>query len=358
MGENREPESGVQMAVSHSADAAVARREAKALAEAVGFGGRDVEEIVLAAGELATNLVKHAPGGTLSLSPVCEDGRAGIEIDSVDAGPGIEDVEEAVADGFSTAGSLGYGLGTVNRLMDGFDVTSPLAGGRGTRILCTRWLRREEPRPADPPLSFGVATRAYPGMAVNGDAFVIRRWGSSALAAVIDGVGHGPHAHRAAWSARRYVETHYDQPLKQIFQGVARNCRTTRGVVMAIARFDFGLQNGAAAAEEAPVGGIRLTFASVGNIEARVLKATERCSFIVRRGILGANAPDPVVTEHPWEPGSILLLFSDGLKTHWRPEEFPTIEQESASNIARLLVTKLGRDTDDATAVVVCGARP
>src|SRR6266508_1579635 len=216
--------------IARASDVHVARRAARAMALAIGFEAKVSEEIVIAVSELASNLVKHARGGKLTLTPVNDGGRVGIHVESHDCGPGIADVEQAMADGFSTAGSLGCGLGTVNRLMDRFDITSQRGGGAGTRIVCTRWLRVDHPPLSPGPLEFGAATPSYPTMPVNGDAFVIKRWNASALVAVIDGLGHGPYAHRAAQTARQYVETHVDQPLEAIFRGVGRTCRATRGV--------------------------------------------------------------------------------------------------------------------------------
>src|SRR5262249_35108513 len=133
---------------------------------------------------------------------------------------------------------------------------------------------------------FGAATRAYRLGPVNGDAFVFKRWEHFALAGLIDGLGHGQRAAQAALTARQYVETHYAQPLRSIFRETGRACRSSRGVVMALARFDLKSE--------------KLSFASIGNIEARLLGGETRPKFIVRRGIVGGDAPEPAVTEHPW----------------------------------------------------------
>ncbi|MCL4367924.1 MAG: ATP-binding protein/SpoIIE family protein phosphatase [Actinobacteria bacterium] len=327
--------------VAHSADFNRARQLAGSLATDLGFKEKAVEEIILVVSELATNLVKHAGGGTLTLTPLSAP--AGIEIESLDSGPGIPDARRATADGFSTAGSLGYGLGTVNRLMDDLEITA-LPDGRGTRVVCRRGVRRNSVSVTPFPLSFGVATRPYPGLAVNGDAFVIRRWGNAALVGIIDGLGHGQAAHLAAETARQYVETHFDQPLDALFRGTARACGSTRGVVMALARFDCASW--------------KLAFASVGNVEARVFGGRQAMSFMVRRGVIGLNAPSPVVTEHPWQPSNVMVLHSDGLKTHWRWEDFPNLEGRPADIIARDLLRALARDEDDATVMVVQGNLP
>jgi serine/threonine protein phosphatase PrpC len=224
--------------------------------------------------------------------------------------------------------------------MDELDVIS--RPGTGTSIVCKRWLRLDIPPALACPLSFGVATRPCPLMSVNGDTFVIKQWGESALVGVIDGVGHGPFAHSAAQDARQYVERHYDQPLADIFLGVARTCRATRGVVMGLARFDWGKGT--------------LTFASVGNVEARVFDSPAPMNFVVPRGILGLTARRPVVTQHRWAPSNVMVLYSDGLITHWRWSDFPHLAEASATVAAQELLRAFAREADDATVVVVKSA--
>lgn len=324
------------LAIGHPSDVPAARRAAKLMAESLGFDPEASEEIGLAVSELASNLCRHASGGTLELTPAQEANRCVLAVESVDEGPGIPDVELAQTDGYSTAGSLGYGLGVVNRLMDELEIMS--RPGSGTRIACRRWLRERATGAIRCPIAFGVATRAHPRMGANGDAFAIRRWKESALVAVIDGLGHGQFAHRAAQAARSYVEDHYDQPLAAIFRGTERACRATRGVVMALARFDWGQG--------------RMSFASIGNIEARVLGASESINFHIRRGVLGGGAPSPVVTEHPWQTHYLLVLHTDGLRSSWSWKDFPDLHREPASRIAQRLLRVLAKDEDDATVVV------
>ena len=330
------------MPVCHDSDVGAARRSARHLAEGLGFEATAAEEIVLAVSELASNLVKHAHGGMLTLTPVTANGRAGIMIEASDQGPGVPDINEVLADGFSTTGSLGNGLGAVNRLMDEFDATS--VPKVGTRIVCRKWIRERPCRAGPYPLDIGAASRpCYPN-SDNGDAFVIKQGGESVLVGVIDGLGHGELAHHAALAAREYVESHFDLPLEGIFRGVDRACRGTRGVVMALARFDWRRDC--------------LVSASVGNIEARVFPASRVNYFEVRRGIIGLNAPNPIVKENAWPVENMLVLHSDGLRTHWTWEEFPGLPGQPASETAQTLLLTLAKDDDDATVVVVRSARP
>ncbi|MFB3766141.1 MAG: anti-sigma regulatory factor [Methanotrichaceae archaeon] len=330
-------------------DVSIARNCAKNMARMIGFGPTASEEISLVVSELASNLIKHAEEGSITLLPLAENDYVGVQIESEDKGPGIENVEQAMADGFSTVGSLGFGLGTANRLMDEFTIASQCRQpDRGTHIICKRFVKKDKPKISSCPLEFGIATRAHPMMNVNGDTFVIKQWGTSALIGVIDGVGHGQYALRAAQAARQYIETHYDQPLSSIFLGVGRACRATRGVVMSLARFDW----------TEDLSAINLTFSGIGNVEMRVVGKQEPMKFLVRRGILGVNATNPIVTEHPWKPNYVMVLHSDGISAHWNWTDFPEIAQASAEVAARRLLQRLAREDDDATAIVVRGRNP
>jgi anti-sigma regulatory factor (Ser/Thr protein kinase) len=230
----------VLITVVHGSDVNEAHQGAQAMALAIGFDETAGAEVALAVRELGANLLKQTKGGTLTLTPLVDGRRVGMQVISQDRGPGIADVEQALRDGFSTAGGLGYGLGAVNRLMDEFDIVSEPGMSGGTWIACRRWLRADVRRTMPGPLTFGAASRPHPRMTANGDAFVIKCWGEGVLVAVIDGLGRGPFAQRAAQTARQYVESHVDQPLDVIFRGVGRACRATRGVVMTLARFDRG----------------------------------------------------------------------------------------------------------------------
>ncbi len=306
------------------------------MADALGFPQQAREEIALAATELATNLIKHAGGGTLTVTPI-EGARVGLELEASDTGPGIRDVEQALGDRYSTAGTRGTGLGAVNRLMDELDIVSQ--PGRGTRVVCRKWLREHRASARACPLDIGVASRPRLSTDVNGDSFVVVHWPESVLVGVIDGLGHGHFAHRAAQAARLYVQSHFDSPFDQIFRGTGRACRATRGVVMALARFDWGSG--------------RLAFASVGNVLVRVFPRSDPFRFVVRRGVIGLNAPPPAATEHDWPPGHMLVMHSDGVSTHWRWSDYPGWVDAPAADIAQDLLRTKAKAEDDATVLVV-----
>ncbi len=323
--------------IGHNAEIALARRAAKQLAEEIGINVLGCEEIALATSELASNLVKHAGGGILVLTPLSLPPRHGLQIESIDNGKGIPNIPKAMTDGYSTANSLGNGLGAINRLMDEFDITSRI--GAGTHIVCRKWVRKDESTLNYCPYDIGVATRPKPGFDINGDDFVVKSWVGKTLVGVIDGLGHGELAHQASLAARTFIESHYDLPLDTLFRGVGFSCQKTRGCVMALACFDWERKT--------------IHFASVGNIEARVIGSPKTINFIVRRGIVGVNSPDPHVTVHGWEPDYMLALYSDGLISHWNWQDFPQLIDKPASQVAENLLHHLARPTDDATILIV-----
>jgi anti-sigma regulatory factor (Ser/Thr protein kinase) len=329
----------VTFGVTGPADVKRVNNSARDFARGIGFSPAECEEIALAVTELGSNLVKHAGGGAIKLNSLESGDRKGIQIESEDSGPGLPDVELAVTDGFSTAGGLGDGLGAVNRLMD--DVQFHPRTQSGLRILCQRWVRPSARKFSARWLEFGAATRACKLLPENGDTFVIRQWDGHALAGVIDGLGHGKMAQRASQAARQYVEQHFDQSLEGLFRGVGRVCRSTRGVVMALARFDFARQT--------------VSVGSVGNVEVRLIGSSGPFNLVVRRGILGLNAPDPVVSEHPWTQSSLLIIYSDGVR-HWQGDELRNLARERPAAIARQLLKKLGKIEDDATVLVAMNA--
>ncbi|MEW6184255.1 MAG: anti-sigma regulatory factor [Thermodesulfobacteriota bacterium] len=102
-----------------------------------GFSLVDRTKMVTAASELARNALDYGGGGTAGLEILSEDGRQGIRLIFQDHGPGIQDVEQALRDGFSTSGGLGLGLGGSKRLVNEFTIRS--ASGEGTRVEVTRW---------------------------------------------------------------------------------------------------------------------------------------------------------------------------------------------------------------------------
>ena len=64
--------------------------------------------------------------------------RVRMEVVAEDAGPGIENLEKAMEDNFSTGGTMGVGLPGTRRLMDEFHIDTCPA--QGTRVTVRKWI--------------------------------------------------------------------------------------------------------------------------------------------------------------------------------------------------------------------------
>lgn len=117
-----------------------ARRAVLERAKALEFSAIDSTKLVTAASELGRNAMVHGQGGTMSMCPLRLDGRIGLQLVFEDRGPGIADIGQAMTDGFTTAKSLGLGLGGARRLVSDFSIESQ--PGQGTRVTVVLWKRR------------------------------------------------------------------------------------------------------------------------------------------------------------------------------------------------------------------------
>jgi serine/threonine-protein kinase RsbT len=139
-----------ELQILPSTSSAAVQAFVRAFARRAGAGVRDEWCVAIAASEAATNAAKFADGGRLSVRLLLRP-RACLEIVVEDRGPGLPDVERALADGFSegmdrvvalAAGrrgrGLGMGLGAIRRAMHELEI-APRQGG-GTRLVARRYL--------------------------------------------------------------------------------------------------------------------------------------------------------------------------------------------------------------------------
>jgi serine/threonine-protein kinase RsbT len=118
-------------------DVVRARRAAREVAITAGLRLVDQTKFITAVSELARNMTRYAGGGEIALAIVRDGGRRGVEATFADQGPGIEDVERAMRNGFTTGNGLGLGLGGAKRLVHEFRIDT--APGSGTRVTVIMW---------------------------------------------------------------------------------------------------------------------------------------------------------------------------------------------------------------------------
>ncbi|KAF0096397.1 MAG: anti-sigma regulatory factor [Puniceicoccaceae bacterium 5H] len=128
----------LQLSISTEPDVVYVRQAVRKLASEIGFSLIDQTKLVTAASELARNALIYGGGGMATIEKKQQGTRTGVCLTIQDQGPGIENIEKALEDGYSTGSGLGLGLGGARRLSNEFEVKS--APGEGTTVSITRWL--------------------------------------------------------------------------------------------------------------------------------------------------------------------------------------------------------------------------
>lgn len=118
-------------------DVVMVRQKARAVASAAGLGLVDVTKLVTATSELARNALIYGGGGTALIETLQDGMRKGVRLTFEDQGPGIENIEIAMTDGWTSGNGMGLGLSGAKRLSNEFDIHS--VPGQGTRVMIARW---------------------------------------------------------------------------------------------------------------------------------------------------------------------------------------------------------------------------
>lgn len=127
----------LELSITSEADVVAVRRRVRELAQRRGFGTFAVAALTTATSELTRNALMHGGGGRAVVEEIANGERSGIRVEFVDEGPGIANLEKAMAGGNSTARSLGLGLSGSKRLVDEFEIETQV--GVGTRVVITKW---------------------------------------------------------------------------------------------------------------------------------------------------------------------------------------------------------------------------
>lgn len=317
-----------------------ARREVEALARGCGFDERDIGRAALVGLELATNLARHGGGGHLLLRAVKGPGTSGLEIISIDRGPGMADIARSLSDDFSTYGSAGVGLGAIRRQADEFDIHSQIgpAPGHGTAIFARLWPGRRLPE--EKLAQIGSVSVPKPEELVCGDAVAVVRAGTVVALMVVDGLGHGVAAQQAAIAACDVFEKAFVASPLLAAQKIHAGLRATRGAAVGIANVDLASSIA--------------TFSGIGNIAGLAAAGGQVRRFVSMNGIAGHTAGQLREFVYPCDgPGLIVVLHSDGVGTTWSLDRYPGLTTRHPALVAAVLYRDGTRGRDDATVLAL-----
>lgn len=316
--------------VEDASAVAACRQAVQNMAERLRFPAARIGQLALAVTEAASNLHKHAEQGSLLLCVNRDGPQPGIDLVTIDAGPGVRDVSAALRDGHSTAGTLGIGLGAIQRLADFADMYS--RPGHGTSLVARFCV--------SPPVSqprWAGLIRPITGETECGDAYGVVPADGAVTAVLCDGLGHGPLAAAAAAAG---VAAVLDDPAGEpaaLLERVHRRMSGTRGGAVGVVQ----------------VGGQLARFAGLGNVAASIVSDGQRKSMISIPGIAGVQARTIRQFEYDVPPGSAVIVHSDGVSSRWEAAALPALEARDPLLIAAVLLAEAGVHRDDAGVLVL-----
>lgn len=326
-----------RLGVEEPSQVGEARRLVATIGRMIGFDEVRVSRASIVVTELATNLVKHAGGGDLLLRTLRYGDIHGIEIISLDKGPGIRNVGESLHNGYSTSGSPGTGLGAIQRFSSLFDIYS--RPGRGTAVLSRIW--RQSPPASAPARSIEVGVVCLPVMTEEacGDAWALHQTRERALIMLADGLGHGPDAAVASAAAVDIFNNHPMNSPAEMIERMHAALRSTRGAAVAVTEMLWDRRI--------------LRYAGVGNLSGRIFSGDAVRNMVSHNGTVGLEARHIVEFTYPWPEDGLLCLHSDGLASHWNLDDYPGLGGRHPVLIAGVLFRDHNRVRDDSTVVVI-----
>ena len=330
-------ETGIAVTIDDSSQIGEARRTASAVALAAGLTETDAGKFALIVTEAATNITKHATRGEIVLRSIGGQGLRAVDLIAIDAGPGITDLDQALTDGYSTAGSPGHGLGAMARLATDFDI---FTGADVGTVLSARVESRRGPTAPQPAFDIGVVRVPKRGESECGDAWgMVSDDDGRATFTVADGLGHGSFA---AEASRRAVELGAEHPTEQpaaVLGAIHAGLRATRGAAVAVA--------------EVTRDATTVRFAGLGNIAGALVSPTGSRSLVSHNGIAGHELRKIQEFTYDWPRDGLLVMHSDGISARWDLGRYPGLAQRHPSVVAGVLYRDFSRGRDDALIVVV-----
>ncbi|MFC5904470.1 SpoIIE family protein phosphatase [Streptomyces zhihengii] len=327
-----EPLPTAQVRIDHESAVHLAATVARDTALRCGLEGARPDSAAAVASELASNLHKHARDGAVYVQPLTLG--QGLEIVAVDRGPGMADLRQCLADGYTTTGTLGTGLGAVRRVADDFVIRSRTGYGTAASARIAATARAAGTEAA----GTGAVCLPADGETECGDACAVRDTDSGRTAVVVDGLGHGEPAARAARTALRAFDSACAAPLPDIMRTLHRALRHTRGAAVGLLRLLPG----------------RAEYCGVGNIRMCLLSAdAPRQRMESRPGVVGWNLPTPQVRSAPVEAGQLVVVHSDGIESRWAHSPPPALLSLPAELLPAALAHRHRRSRDDATALTL-----
>ncbi|MCS7233499.1 MAG: SpoIIE family protein phosphatase [Synergistetes bacterium] len=278
-----------------------------------------ISSILLISRELATNILKYAEGGSISVR------REGNKIVIVSA---------MRSEYSSVKGSLGVGLKIAREYSTSFKERIKPDGS----MVFEAEIDLRQGEEGDFLLDIGVASRPRYSEEKSGDFAFYKRVKGGYFVCVIDVLGHGPGAAALAEEARRVLEEIPEVDIWGVYLGLERVFRGTRGGVAFIGMFYKK----------------RLSYISFGDINSFLFTSSSLKVLTRTNGILGKTLVRPKIFLEDLPLTFALVICTDGVKRGFLDSiSFEKIVKTKVEDLASFILERFGVKEDDATVVLV-----
>jgi phosphoserine phosphatase RsbX len=187
----------------------------------------------------------------------------------------------------------------------------------------------------------GVAMTPIAGETESGDRCLVVPTDGSVLIAVIDGLGHGREAAKAAAVAAETLESCPSLSVTELLRRCHESMHATRGAAMSLASFSGQDRT--------------LSWLGVGNVDGILLRRVPEDSVrdekvLLRGGVVGLHLPPLRAAKLSVSAGDLLIFATDGIRPEFSSR---VIRRDPPQRIADAICASHSKRNDDALVLVV-----
>jgi len=189
-------------------------------------------------------------------------------------------------------------------------------------------------------VDYGVAALAFSGESQSGDEYLVQPFSHGILVAVVDGLGHGADAARAARLAIQTLRENAGESVITLVRRCHLALQHSRGAVMSLACFN--------------VADSSMTWMGIGNVGGLLIRADDselrgREVLLMRSGVVGGILPALHASVIPVSGGDTLILTTDGVADGFYNQ---ISINDPPQKIADRILSTHNKGTDDAMVLV------
>jgi hypothetical protein len=189
-----------------------------------------------------------------------------------------------------------------------------------------------------PDVDYYLAKMPFLSAGECGDTGIIKEFDNKIFSAVVDVLGHNLKAHQLTLVIEKFLEENFRSDLIDIMRGLHEHIKGSVGAVAILCRLD--IESG------------QLEYTGIGDLTIRILGVDNK-RLLIGEGVIGYIMRTPrrkmIIMNH----NDILLVHSDGIKTHFSGGDYPGFPRLTAKEIALSIVRKFNKGMDDATCLVL-----